>query len=87
MTDNQNAEAMSETMVDSPAQSSADNVVTLVDLQNVLVIMDLASSRGAFRGAELQPIGQLYNKINQFLQAALPKNPDENAEQSAGENA
>lgn len=48
--------------------------------------MDLASSRGSFRGTELQPIGQLYNKINQFLQAALPKNPDENTEQT-GENA
>lgn len=85
MTDNQNTDAQ------TAETASVDNVVTLVDLQNVLVILDLASSRGAFRGPELQPIGQLYNKINQFLQAALPK-PEgtENAspaETNSGENA
>lgn len=60
------------------------NVVTLVDLQNVLVIMDLASSRGAFRGPELQPVGQLYNKINQFLQSALPPKEESTEETSTG---
>ena len=44
-------------------ETAPDTVVTLVDLQNILVVFDLASSRGAFRGGELTPIGQLYDKI------------------------
>jgi hypothetical protein len=68
-------------MTENTIQSQADNLVTLVDLQNVLVIFDLASSRGAFRGGELQPIGQLYDKINRFLQSAMPPKT-ENAEES-----
>lgn len=84
MTDNQNTEAQ---MAETPeTTTSVDSVVTLVDLQNVLVIMDLASSRGAFRGPELQPIGQLYNKINQFLQAALPPKTEDNASQDDANN-
>lgn len=82
MTDNQTAEV---------ANAAPENVVTLVDLQNVLVIMDLASSRGAFRGPELQPVGQLYDKINRFLQVAMPKTPEgsevESTQTETGENA
>ena len=70
---------MSDITVDNneqPAvQNPADSVINLTDLQNVLVIFDLASSRGAFRGAELEPIGVLYGKINKFLQLALPPQP------------
>lgn len=54
-----------------------DNVINLTDLQNVLVIVDLASNRGAFRGNELEPIGQLYNKIAKFIQAAMPPSQQE----------
>lgn len=69
-------------------QVNPENVVTLTDLQNVLVVMDLASSRGAFRGAELQPVGQLYDKINKFLQAAMPQAaPQDGAASGAGESA
>lgn len=70
-------------MTDTPnvdtnaAQPSPDNVVTLTDLQNILVVLDLASSRGAFRGGELEPVGQLYAKINRFLQSVMPQQPAE----------
>jgi hypothetical protein len=63
-------------------QPSPDNVVTLTDLQNVLVVLDLASSRGAFRGPELEPVGQLYSKISKFLQAVAPQQPENGVEQS-----
>lgn len=58
-----------------------ENVVTLTDLQNILVVLDLASSRGAFRGPELEPVGQLYSKVNKFLQSVAPKD-QEGVEQS-----
>jgi len=70
---------MNDTTQNNPA---AETVVTLTDLQNVLVVLDLASSRGAFRGAELQPVGQLYDKINKFLQAVMPPAPAAEANDS-----
>lgn len=64
-------------------QPAPENVVTLTDLQNVLVVLDLASSRGAFRGPELEPVGQLYSKINKFLQSVAPQQaPQDGVEQS-----
>lgn len=42
------------------------------DLQNILLIVDLASQRGAFRANELAQIGQVFDRISQFLQATLP---------------
>ena len=63
---------------------AVDSVINLTDLQNVLVVFDLASSRGAFRGAELEPVGALYSKISKFLQAALPPKPETEAEAPTG---
>lgn len=54
-------------------QPNPDLNITLVELQNMLTVVDLASSRGAFRGAELEQIGQLYNKFKRFIDAAAPK--------------
>ncbi len=44
--------------------------ITLADLQEILAYIDLASSRGAFRGAELAPVGANYNKLMNFIQTA-----------------
>lgn len=41
--------------------------ITLTDLQLMLQILDLASSRGAFRGAELTQVGAVFDKLNKFL--------------------
>ena len=54
-----------------------NHVISLQDLRNILVVFDLASNRGAFKGGELEPIGQLYNKISKFIQAATPAAPVE----------
>lgn len=66
-----------DTVTTTDATQSPDNVVTLTDLQNVLVVLDIASTRGAFRGPELQPVGALYDKISKFLQAVAPQQPAE----------
>ena len=71
---------MSDVSVDNTQQAQpnpADSVINITDLQNVLVVIDLASNRGAFRGQELEPVGQLYKKIAKFVQAALPPQPAE----------
>lgn len=41
--------------------------ISLQDLQVLLQIVDLASSRGAFRGAELTQVGVIFDKLNSFL--------------------
>jgi hypothetical protein len=69
---------MSDVTVENtpPTQPPAgENIINLTDLQNILVVFDLASNRGAFRGNELEPVGQLYNKIAKFVQAAMPAQP------------
>jgi len=51
-------------------QNNTDHLITLVDLKNIMTIIDLASTRGAFKALELQPVGELYNKIDRFIQIA-----------------
>jgi len=57
----------------TPQAPPANAAITIADLQNVLVVIDLASSRGAFRGAELQPVGQLFEKIENFVKTVAPQ--------------
>jgi len=66
--------------------------ISLVDLDRIAQIIDLASSRGAFRGNELAFVGNLYNKLFNFLstvKAQQEANADsegaEAPEETAGE--
>lgn len=53
---------------ESEAQDAqAPESISLNDLQLLLQIVDLASSRGAFRGAELTQVGAIFDKLNAFL--------------------
>lgn len=61
---------------------AGENIINLTDLQNILVVFDLASNRGAFRGNELEPVGQLYNKIARFVQAAMPPQPEQDGQET-----
>jgi hypothetical protein len=54
--------------------------ISLQDLQNVLVLIDLACSRGAIRAAELTSVGQLYDKIQNFVKQNVTTPTQENAE-------
>jgi hypothetical protein len=41
--------------------------ITITDLDIIRNVIDLASSRGAFRGAELTQVGAVFDKLNNFL--------------------
>lgn len=45
--------------------------ITIADLNLIKEIIDLASTRGAFRAAEMKEIGDVYNKLTSFLEAVL----------------
>jgi hypothetical protein len=48
------------------------------DLQAVLQVIEVASTRGAFKGGELSAVGQLFDKINGFV-TAFTKQAEETA--------
>jgi hypothetical protein len=56
--------------------------ITIADLDALKNIIDLASSRGAFRGAELSQVGTVYDKLTQFLDSVIAqaKAQEENSE-------
>ena len=61
-----------ETQVETAVDADQEPVnITIADLQGLVNLIDVASSRGAFRGAELAAVGTLYTKLATFLQQIL----------------
>jgi len=75
-------EVVEQTETANPETTGEDVVesISLVDLNSLAQIIDLASSRGAFRGGELEPIGALFNKLTAFLGSV------KNAQDAAAQN-
>jgi hypothetical protein len=64
-------------MVDEPTQTeetiteqTANPELNINDLAALKSIIDVASSRGAFKPNEMVPVGTVYNKLDHFLNAA-----------------
>ena len=57
-----NEEAVNQEQPGTPVES-----ISLRDLDQIAQIIDLATTRGAFRGQELSTIGALYDKLATFL--------------------
>jgi hypothetical protein len=47
--------------------------LNLNDLAALKSIIDIASSRGAFKAAEMEPVGKIYNKLSAFLDSVAKK--------------
>ena len=45
--------------------------ITIADLGLLKNIIDLASTRGAFRAAEMKEVGEVYNKLTAFLESVV----------------
>jgi hypothetical protein len=64
-------------------QPAANPELTVVDLQNIRSIIDVAAKRGAFGAGEMTAIGGVYNKLESFLAAVAPQQaPAEGADQT-----
>ena len=59
-----------------------ENNITIADLNLLKSIIDLASRRGAFQASEMKEVGEVYDKLNTFLDAVLAQA----AEQEAANN-
>lgn len=64
-------------------QSSPD--LTIVDLQNMRAIIDVAARRGAFGAAEMAAVGAAFNKLDAFLNSVAPEKQDQNSGSPAKE--
>jgi len=59
-----------------------NNNITVADLDTIKNIIDLACTRGAFRGGEISQVGAVYDKLNAFLtQVVEQAKAQANAEQ------
>jgi hypothetical protein len=60
--------------------------ITIADLDTIKNIIDLACTRGAFRGAEISQVGAVYDKLTVFLEAVIVQaQAQEAANAEAGE--
>ena len=73
--------------VQQPAQEQeqqSSTELTINDLNAMKVIIDIASSRGAFKPNEMVAVGQTYTKLTAFLDAvAKQAEAQKKAEQGA----
>lgn len=47
------------------------NQISIADLDTIKNIIDLACTRGAFRGEEVYEVGTVYNKLKNFLDVVI----------------
>ena len=55
----------------APAQQGPE--LNLNDLAAIRSILDVASSRGAFKAGEMEAVGKVYNKLSVFLESVTGK--------------
>jgi hypothetical protein len=67
------APEVANTAAQPPAPETADNDLNINDLNAMKQIIDLASSRGAFKAAEMEAVGKIYNKLSNFLAQVAAK--------------
>ena len=61
--------------------------LTLQDMSAIANVIDLASRRGAFHANEMSAVGNVFNKLNGFLQYVSATQAKEKADQESVEAA
>lgn len=73
------------TVPDGQQQASTD--LTINDLNALKVIIDIASSRGAFKPNEMVAVGQTYTKLEAFLNEVAKQAEAQKAAQTTAPGA
>ena len=77
MSDEQKKETMQKNEAPAPqAKQEQGPDLTVQDLQALRSIIDVASSRGAFKPAEMTAVGTVYTKLDTFLKAVATTQPN-----------
>jgi hypothetical protein len=61
------------------APQADPTALSIGDLRNLSTILDVASTRGAFKANEMAGVGFLYNKLQAFLAKVAPEHKPEEA--------
>jgi hypothetical protein len=72
MTDEVNQQAAAPAEATAP-QAPQGPDLNLNDLAALRSILEVASQRGAFKAAELESVGKVFNKLNAFLESVSKK--------------
>ena len=59
-----------------PQAQPDPTALSIGDLKNLSTILDVASTRGAFKANEMAGVGFLYNKLQAFLAKVAPEQPE-----------
>lgn len=57
----------------APAEQSNAADLNINDLSAIRSIIEVASSRGAFKAAEMEAVGKVFNKLSVFLESVTAK--------------
>jgi hypothetical protein len=81
-------ETVTTTADTTSAEATLEPVqLTLQDMNAIANVIDLASRRGAFHANEMSAVGNVYNKLNGFLQYVAATQSKEKADQESVEAA
>ena len=61
--------------------------VNIGDFGAILQIIDVASTRGAFKGAELSSVGAIRDRVAAFVEFYTPKEEEKDGEEVVGDEA
>lgn len=64
-------------------QTPAGADLSIGDLKNLATIIDVASTRGAFRANEMATVGVMFNKLQAFLAKVAPEQKPEDKKAEA----
>ena len=73
MTEEINEPTSTEPVAEQAAPAAATPDLNISDLLAVKNIIEVATSRGAFKAAELEAVGKTFNKLNNFLESVSKK--------------
>jgi len=62
-----------QTTTTTQTEQPAGPDLNINDLLAVRSVMEVASQRGAFKASELESVGKIYNKLNNFLESVTKK--------------
>ena len=77
------ATATAQPQAQAQAPQQDPNALSIGDLKNLSTILDVASTRGAFKANEMAGVGFLYNKLQAFLAKVAPEQKPEGAKAEA----
>jgi hypothetical protein len=76
-----------EVQVETPETEAQEPQISLADFSAALQVIDVCTTRGAFRGEELSSVGQLRDRLTAFVKFHAPSEEGEDAPAEEAEAA